>query len=201
MGYNEKRNLSIAIIAVFTLVCVSITGASYAFFVATVTGTSTATNIKTADLKATYSDGAAITGTNIVPGWSATKTISIENTGTYSLVYTIKWVNVTNGGMTDLKYSLTSTSTWAQANVSNVAAPTKDGNLVTSAMIEGNVWKLSVPVQKLDGTEVTKITIPEAVLYVGSDGIYANTLRGRAYVQVKQSVSTKAYTIQLKLHD
>ena len=122
MGYNEKRNLSIAIIAVFTLVCVSITGASYAFFVATVTGTSTATNIKTADLKATYSDGAAITGTNIVPGWSATKTISIENTGTYSLVYTIKWVNVTNGGMTDLKYSLTSTSTGAQANVSNVAA-------------------------------------------------------------------------------
>ena len=64
-----------------------------------------------------------------------TKTISIENTGTYSLVYTIKWVNVTNGGMTDLKYSLTSTSTGAQANVSNVAAPTKDGNLVTSVTI------------------------------------------------------------------
>ena len=135
MGYNEKKNLSIALIAVFTLVCLSITGASYAFFVATVTGTSTATNIKTADLKATYSDGAAITGTSIVPGWSATKTISIENTGTYSLVYTIKWVNVTNGGMTDLKYSLTSTSTGAQANVSKVAAPTKDGNLVTSVTI------------------------------------------------------------------
>lgn len=132
MSKKEYRNMCIAIVAVFTLVCITISGASYAYFTVSISGSGKEVGATAATLKAEYSDGDAINATNIFPGWSVNKTITIKNTGTAPIKYTIKWGNLTNE-FTDLKYTLSSTSSGAAANITtDTAVPTVDNTALVS---------------------------------------------------------------------
>jgi len=134
---ENKNVVFLTVIAIATLLT-AVVGTTFAYFTATVTGntTATATTVSTATIGVTYSDGDTVTGTNIVPGWSKTKDISVNNTSGSTLYYTIKWTAVTNNFTTpaDLVYTLTKTSTNG-TNVTETACPTADGNMISNVTI------------------------------------------------------------------
>ena len=99
----EKKNVVfLTVLAVATLLT-AVVGTTFAYFTARVTGndTATVTTIKAAQLGVTYSDGAQVTGTNIIPGWNATKRITVENTSDVDVTYSIYWDNITNTFVND----------------------------------------------------------------------------------------------------
>jgi hypothetical protein len=112
----EKKNVVfLTVLAVATLLT-AVVGTTFAYFTATVqgNGSATTTTITTANnLGINYSDGAQITGNVIVPGWMATKTVTVTNNGDTPVNYQISWTAVNNtfskgaSDSDDLVYSLT----------------------------------------------------------------------------------------------
>jgi flagellar basal body-associated protein FliL len=76
---DRKNVILLTVLGIATFLTAMI-GTTFAFFTATVTGNDTAkvTTITAATIGATYSDGDEIKATNIVPGWSASKTITMS---------------------------------------------------------------------------------------------------------------------------
>ncbi len=94
----SKRNKILVSISIIVLFIVSLL-VSYAFFSARIYGNeSTSTIVGTAAyLELTFSDGnKQINASNIVPGWSDSKTFSVENTGEETAYYIIKITDITN---------------------------------------------------------------------------------------------------------
>ena len=89
-----KKSYLILIISVLILLI----GVSFAYFSLEITGNDTAkyNTITTGDLKLTFTDTNALTLTDALPGDSATKTISVKNTGTIDTSYNIVWQELTN---------------------------------------------------------------------------------------------------------
>ena len=89
-----KKSYLILIISVLILLI----GVSFAYFSLEITGNDTAkyNTITTGDLKLTFTDTNALTLDNALPGDSATKTISVKNTGTIDTSYNIVWQELTN---------------------------------------------------------------------------------------------------------
>lgn len=104
----EKKNVVLlTVIAVATLLTAMV-GSTFAFFTAQVNGTGNDTEIveaSTATVSATYTDGSAINVSDIAPGWSGSKEISIENTSSVAIDYTISFATYTNG-FASLEYKL-----------------------------------------------------------------------------------------------
>ncbi len=94
----SKRNKILVSISIIVLFIISLL-VSYAFFSARIYGNeSTSTIVGTAAyLELTFSDGnKQINASNIVPGWSDSKTFSVENTGEETAYYIIKITDITN---------------------------------------------------------------------------------------------------------
>ena len=96
----EKKNVVfLTVLAVATLLT-AIVGTTFAWFSVSITNTSnvpTQTNIQTATLSLEYDDGSAVvTANKIVPGWSQTKTITVENKSNIAVQYRIDWTGVSN---------------------------------------------------------------------------------------------------------
>ena len=89
-----KKSYLILIISVLILLI----GVSFAYFSLEITGNDTAkyNTITTGALKLTFTDTNALTLTDALPGDSATKTISVKNTGTIDTSYNIVWKELTN---------------------------------------------------------------------------------------------------------
>lgn len=89
-----KKSYLILIISVLILLI----GVSFAYFSLEITGNDTAkyNTITTGALKLTFTDTNALTLDNALPGDSATKTISVKNTGTIDTSYNIVWQELTN---------------------------------------------------------------------------------------------------------
>ena len=89
-----KKTYLILIISVLILLI----GVSFAYFSLEITGNDTAkyNTITTGALKLTFTDTNALTLTDALPGDSATKTISVKNTGTIDTSYNIVWKELTN---------------------------------------------------------------------------------------------------------
>ena len=90
-----KKSYLILIISVLILLI----GVSFAYFSLEITGNDTAkyNTITTGTLKLTFTDTNALTLTDALPGDSATKTISVKNTGTIDTSYNLVWTELTNG--------------------------------------------------------------------------------------------------------
>ena len=90
-----KKTYLILIISVLILLI----GVSFAYFSLEITGNDTAkyNTITTGALKLTFTDTNALTLTDALPGDSATKTISVKNTGTIDTSYNLVWTELTNG--------------------------------------------------------------------------------------------------------
>src|SRR5574344_257181 len=143
----EKKNVVFLTVSAIATLLTAVVGTTFAYFTATVTGNTTAstTSITSATLGVTYSDGAEITATNILPGWSASKEISVKNDSTVAITYDILWTALTNnfvkGGTTgaqtdDFVYTLTKTSANGAASVAETAVPsTTDTALISGQSI------------------------------------------------------------------
>ncbi len=129
----EKKNVVLlTVIAVATLL-ITVVGATFAYFTATVSGTEKAEEIKITaanDLTITYNDGETITGENILPGWGETydknnsyEMTVVNNSKTADITYTMKWNSVFNGLNANDKKNLTMTANAA------VTWNTGDGHL------------------------------------------------------------------------
>ena len=114
MGKKQKITFYTAAVVLALLVILNIGGLAYAFFTATVTGNDTAKGdvVETGSLSIVYTNGQEIRGENILPGWSSSKTFTVENTGTVEATYNINWEKLTNAfvNKADLVMSLTSTN-------------------------------------------------------------------------------------------
>ena len=80
------------------LLLLLITGLSYAWFSASISGNENAKNVvvEAGTLKLTYTDGPAINAQYIKPGWSTTKEVSVKNNGTLDTNYNVIWQSLTN---------------------------------------------------------------------------------------------------------
>ena len=91
------KNKKLILAVTLTLIFLASIGFSYAYFTATIVNKDVKDQIvQTGTLQLTYIDGDEIVGTNIQPGWTATKTIKVVNTGTLNAIYNLKWKELTN---------------------------------------------------------------------------------------------------------
>ena len=139
----EKKNVVfLTVLAVATLLT-AVVGTTFAYFSTTVSYVNNVapqqTNVTSATLDVSYSDGAAVAVTDILPGWSATKTISVTNNSSVPVQYNIDWTSVTNTFVaeTDLnfKYSATVTGTNAPSAITATAMPTSNGAFIENVYI------------------------------------------------------------------
>lgn len=143
----EKKNVVfLTVLAVATLLT-AVVGTTFAYFTATVSYVNNVapqvTNITTATLGVAYDDGTAVVATNsqVVPGWSTTKTVTVTNNSNVPVTYRLLWADVTNGfvkenaGTTEspnmvdnfvYRATVTSSGSDTPANISEAAMPTSD---------------------------------------------------------------------------
>ena len=95
MNKKKKIIISLSITMVF-LISIAI---SYAYFSAKINGNESASTVvaTSANLELTFTDGVKqISASNILPGWSDSKTIKVENTGEQTAYYVIRISDITN---------------------------------------------------------------------------------------------------------
>ena len=98
MGKKQKITFYTASVILVLLVLLCIGGLTYSWFSSIITGNNNAQSnvVETGTLSITYTNGQEIRGESIEPGWSETKTFTVENTGTVEATYNINWESLTN---------------------------------------------------------------------------------------------------------
>ena len=91
---DKKFIYGVLIAVVFLLTA----GLTYAYFSLTISGNDVAEtiNVDTTKLELKYTDGKEVKATNIEPGWTITKTITVVNTGNEEAYYTLGWQKLYN---------------------------------------------------------------------------------------------------------
>ena len=105
-----QKKQTILVVASLLVVVLSVT---LAYFTAQIIGKGKNVTINSADLKIIFTDSdGAISGSNIEPGWSDTKTFTIENKSNETYKYNIVIQNLVNTFVTEgyLQYKITSTN-------------------------------------------------------------------------------------------
>ena len=135
-----KKSYLILIISVLILLI----GVSFAYFSLEITGNDTAkyNTITTGDLKLTFTDTNVLTLTDALPGDSATKTISVKNTGTIDTSYNIVWQELTNTITND---ELVIEATCKRLNSSNTEEGTCES--ISQKAVSSNKLKLNIPIE------------------------------------------------------
>ena len=135
-----KKSYLILIISVLILLI----GVSFAYFSLEITGNDTAkyNTITTGALKLTFTDTNALTLTDALPGDSATKTISVKNTGTIDTSYNIVWKELTNTITND---ELVIEATCKRLNSSNTEEGTCES--IPQKEVSSNKLKLNIPIE------------------------------------------------------
>lgn len=108
MMSNKKSTIFISI-AVVVLFIIAIVAVSYAYYTTVVNKTGSGdVNTNTTTLSASFTDGAVVTKTNIIPGDSFSKNFTLENTGSKTLSYKIVIQEVQNTfiSQSDITYVL-----------------------------------------------------------------------------------------------
>ena len=105
-----QKKQTILVVASLLVVVLSVT---LAYFTAQIIGKGKDVSVSSADLKIIFTDSdGAISGSNIEPGWSDTKTFTIENKSNEIYKYNIVIQNLVNTFVTEgyLQYKITSTN-------------------------------------------------------------------------------------------
>ena len=105
-----QKKQTILVVASLLVVVLSVT---LAYFTAQIIGKGKDVSVSSADLKIIFTDSdGAISGSNIEPGWSDTKTFTIENKSNETYKYNIVIQNLINTFVTNgyLQYKITSTN-------------------------------------------------------------------------------------------
>ena len=137
-----KINKSYLILIISVLIL--LIGVSFAYFSLEITGNDTAkyNTITTGALKLTFTDTNALTLTDALPGDSATKTISVKNTGTIDTSYNIVWKELTN---TITNNELVIEATCKRLNSSNTEEGTCES--IPQKAVSSNKLKLNIPIE------------------------------------------------------
>ena len=92
---KDKKFLFASVLAAVFLLTVGLT---YAYFSLTISGNDIAEtiNVDTTKLELKYTDGKEVKATDIEPGWTITKTITVVNTGNEEAYYTLGWQKLYN---------------------------------------------------------------------------------------------------------
>ena len=105
-----QKKQTILVVASLLVVVLSVT---LAYFTVQIIGKGKDVSVSSADLKIIFTDSdGAISGSNIEPGWSDTKTLTIENKSNETYKYNIVVQNLVNTFVTEgyLQYKITSTN-------------------------------------------------------------------------------------------
>lgn len=133
MKNNKNKRLLIILGVIIVLAFIGLT---YAYFVGKVTSSGGNVTAISKDIKLTFSDNDTINVSNIEPGWSTIKTISVQNTGSNAVTYDIVWTNITNNFIdkSDLVYSSTCTGSGCKT-LSETEIPWSGTNQIVSEYI------------------------------------------------------------------
>ena len=145
---NNKMKMKLSIL-ILLLVLILSSGISYAYFVATITNGNNGNNtiVTSGTMRINYSEGEYLNLDNALPGQSAYKNFTIENTGNLSTEYEIYLSEVLNTFVdkSDLVYSIVSTD--ANVNIENEQVPnepTKMVNKQTLPVGETHHYRLTI---------------------------------------------------------
>ncbi|MBQ3142772.1 MAG: hypothetical protein IJB82_04625, partial [Bacilli bacterium] len=117
---RNKKIITISIISVLFGILL-ITGLTYAFIKANVLGNNEDITGSFTNVKIDYTDDSSISGSNILPGWTQTKTMTISNPGE-TTVYNLNFNNLINTFETGyLMYTVTSND--GGCNVAKTSIP------------------------------------------------------------------------------
>ncbi len=132
----EKKYLVLSIIGIVLL----LGGVTYAFFKANIIGEGKAVSLKSKGIYLEYKGDLSIASGYIEPGWSLTKTFSVENQGNNTEKYDIYIKDLINTFVTEgyLQYKITSTNGYNMANYMDIpkSAVATDTVLAYSVSIE-----------------------------------------------------------------
>ena len=158
MNDNKGQTIFLSVIGIATLL-VAIVGATFAWFSATVNNPDEASNsviVRTANLgTVTFSNGAEINVSDVYPGWTSTKQVSItsDNTSTEPVPYKV-YLNIANNEFAAAGAATGYMKYWIVADESNSAGA--DGILPTigadSEANSVNIMATSGQVQLLEGS-------------------------------------------------
>ncbi len=146
MEKNNKNVIiqSVILVASFILIAVS---TSYAFFTANfeTTGDS-GVSATAADLKVKFTDGALINATNMIPGDVATKSFTVQNTGSQAIKFKIVVKNVVNGFKRpqDLKVEIKEGDSVIKTGESFPTAAGPISDLITIAVGETKSYEITI---------------------------------------------------------
>ena len=117
-----NKSIKIKIIAVTSLLLLmGVFGVSYAYFTVQVTGNQNASSIDTtaARLSLIYTDVQIIMGEYEQPGWTDTKVLTVENNGTDTVSYALKWRELENT-VTNNELVISATCSSTSGSCSNI---------------------------------------------------------------------------------
>jgi len=126
---------------VITFLLLSSVGLTYGWFIAMSEGEGNQISIKSKELKLIYTDPLVVDASSIEPGWTLTKTFTVENTTDEVKYYKIMWNDLVNTFVTDyLTIEMSSTNGGASVTKSPIAksSTASDIELIDAVMIEGN---------------------------------------------------------------
>ena len=144
---KEKKYLVLGI----TLVLLTFVGVSLAYFLTTIEGDRKNITINTSDLRVIFTNGDAIEGTEIEPGWSVTKTFSVENKTKNEYKYNIVIEDLVNTFKTTgyLQYKITSTD--GGYNMTDFEDVPKS-SIATNTVL---VYSVSIPAKSIQNYTIT----------------------------------------------
>ncbi len=140
----NKSNKIKVIVLTALLFLIAISGITYAYFSIQIVGNEEASSIRvtTANLKLIYTDTLVMSGEKIYPGWTQTKTITVENAGNQDVYYNIIWRELLNEiTNNELVISATCTSSVQGntcPNISETVIPTET-TLTNNISIKKNI--------------------------------------------------------------
>ena len=170
-------------------------GLSYAYFTATLVNKDVKDQIvTTGTLSLKYTDGPEINAKNIKPGWTISKTVTIENTGTLDAFYTIYWKDLLNEiTNNELVMSLecdSSTDTCSSINFENTVITTEANSISENIFISPG--------------EIQTITLNFEFKELSKDQNYNQNKKFNGVINIKDSSSTatqKEYTMYARVID
>ena len=190
---DKKHTVLLTVVAIATLL-ITVVGTTFAYFAATITGNDTAQEITISSQNITlaFEDGEFVNNTNIVPGWTGSKTITITNNGAANtpLKYAINWTAITNSFSSDdqqnyLKYTVTGESQKIAGGAGESAVATIDG-------------EQTLPYIGMAGEQDGVVNlIPETVINHGEKHIYTINFNYKNNVAAPQESQGKEFKSKL----
>ena len=187
---KEKKYLIYGI----TIVLLTIIGVTLAYFITEIEGDKKDVTLNTGDLRVIFNNGEKIEGIDIEPGWSITKTFSIENKSKTEYKYNIVIQDLVNTFVSDnLVYKITSTNNGHNMTDYEVLpkSDTQEDTILTySTTISGRTtqeYTIEVKFKEEDRNQyedMGKVVTGKIFIEEGTENIYAGYKKGTLGYQI-----------------